>query len=134
MARDLGKLKVYELADALAVEAYGLTTRVPAEERFGLGLQLRQAAAGAPLRIVEACGQGDLPAFLEKLRAAQLEAEKARYLLGLARRLGPLSGPACAITESRCLHLIRSLQRLMKAERTRMEARQARSALQRAAS
>lgn len=134
MARDLNKLKVYELADDLAVEIYRLTTQAPAEERFGLALQLRQAAAAAPLAIVEACGRGTALEFLQGLEVAQTAASKVRYLLSLCRRMGQLSGPACAMAEGRSLHLVKSLQCLMKAERVRWEARVAKGRLQAEAS
>jgi four helix bundle protein len=122
MGRDLLKLKVYELADHLALDIYRFSTQAPVEERFGWALQLRQAASATPLAIVEACGQGTPQAFLEGLGAAQLAAAKMQYLLSVARRLGQVSGPTCALLEDRCLQLVRSLHSLQKAEQTRLEA------------
>jgi four helix bundle protein len=121
--RDVQKLKVFELADALALSVYALSAKTPAEERFGLALQLRRAVAAAPLHLVEACGRGAAPEFLAELQRAQAAATTTRYLLSLARRIGCLSGPACSMAEDQCLHLIRALQALIKAERGRQSGR-----------
>ncbi len=122
MGRDLQKLKVYELADHLALDIYRFSTQAPVEERFGWALQLRQAASATPLAIVEACGRGEAQAFLEGLGSAQLAAAKMQYLLSVARRLGQVSGPTCALLEDRCLHLVRALHNLQKTEQAKLEA------------
>lgn len=112
----------FDTADGLAVTVYGLSARTPAEERFGLALQLRRAAAAVPLHLVEASSRGTPREAAAALAQARTAAHMARYLLSLARRLGILSGPACVMAEDRYLHLIRALERRPKGERERPSA------------
>ena len=46
--RDFKQLKVWQKAHRLALEIYRHTQSFPAEERFGLTIQLRRAAASVP--------------------------------------------------------------------------------------
>ncbi len=46
-------LKVWQRSHALVLNLYKLTAKFPGEERFGLVLQLRRAAASVPTNIAE---------------------------------------------------------------------------------
>jgi four helix bundle protein len=117
--REWESSKEFQTADGLAVTVYGLSARTPAEERFGLALQLRRAAAAVPLHLVEAFSRSAPREVAAALAQARTAAHAARYLLGLARRLGVLSGSACAMAEDRYLHLIQALERRPTGERER---------------
>jgi len=55
------KLSVWQKGMELVTEIYLLTNAFPAEERFGLGKQLRRAAVSVPANIAEGFGRGTLP-------------------------------------------------------------------------
>jgi len=50
-------LVVWQHAMALVGDIYGLTERLPADERFGLTAQLRRAAVSVPSNIAEGYGR-----------------------------------------------------------------------------
>lgn len=65
------KLEVWQKAMAFVTEIYRLTTKFPADERFGLSDQLRRAAISIALNIAEGCGTGSDLEFIRFLRIAQ---------------------------------------------------------------
>jgi four helix bundle protein len=52
--RDFRELKVWEKAHLLTLQIYRITKQFPSDERFGLTVQLRRAAASIPMNIAEA--------------------------------------------------------------------------------
>ena len=85
--RDFRELKVWEKAHRLALQVYKSTKDFSSDERFGLTVQLRRAAASVPMNIAEGCGsetEGELARFLSMAAGSASEVE---YQLLLARDL-----------------------------------------------
>jgi four helix bundle protein len=86
MSRDPHKLRVFTMADDLAVRVYHLTELLPREERFGLRVQLRRAAVSVAANIVEGA-RATTREYGAFLNIAFSSAAEARYLLQLSFRL-----------------------------------------------
>jgi four helix bundle protein len=115
MFRDPTKLKVFTLADEIALEVFRLAGGFPAEDRSGLDALLRRAALAVPLRIMEGCSRGGDEAFLQGLSAAAEAAADGRYITGLAEHLGLLAPLIAKQTQERFNHLTMALYGLRKA-------------------
>jgi four helix bundle protein len=117
MPRDPDRLQVFRLAHALALAVYGLTSALPARERFGLTAQLRRAAASIPTNIVEGCSRSSPREYQRFLEVAAGSAAEVRYLLRLVVDLGLLSPQDAATTKECSDHVVRALQKLQQAVR-----------------
>lgn len=85
--RDFRDLKVWEKADALALEVYRATRAFPPDELYGLTTQVRRNVSSIAANIAEGCGRdgdGELARFL---RIAMGSASELEYHLLLARDL-----------------------------------------------
>lgn len=88
--RDPKRLKVFQLADELAVAVYEATKGFPKDEWFGLRSQIRRAAVSIPSNIVEGCARSSEKEYLHFLDIAYGSALEVEYQLSLAHRLGYL--------------------------------------------
>jgi four helix bundle protein len=122
MSRDHRKLKVFSMADALAVEVYGRTRGFPAEERYGLQVQIRRAAVSVPTNIVEGCARATTRDYLHFLVVALGSASEARYLIGLASRLAILRASDHQSLDGRYDELVRALECLIRSLEPKPEA------------
>jgi four helix bundle protein len=113
MGRNHDKLKVFSLADDLAIEVYRRTAAFPVAERFGLQSQLRRAAVSVPTNIVEGAARRTDKEFAQFLSHALGSASEARYLVGLAHRIGMFSEDDHSQLEPRYGDLVRALQALL---------------------
>ena len=94
-------LRIWQLADDLALRVYELTRDFPNEELYGLTSQLRRAALSIPTNIVEGYsrkGDRELAHFLNIAFASMSE---VKYLLHFAGRLGYLSNNSLKEMEKR---------------------------------
>ena len=88
--RDYTKLRVFALADKLALAVYSVTTRFPRNEQFGLTSQVRRAAVSVASNIVEGSARHTEGDYLHFLDMAYGSACELQYQLSLASRLGYL--------------------------------------------
>ena len=88
--RDFRELKVWQKAHRCALEIYRHTQGFPADERFGLTIQLRRAAVSVASNIAEGCGRDGERDFARFLSIAAGSASEVEYQLLLARDLGYL--------------------------------------------
>ncbi len=85
--KDFRTLKVWDKAHALALEVYKLTMRFPADERFGLTIQMRRSGAAIPTHIAEGCGSDNDQELARLMQAAVRSACELEYQLLLSRDL-----------------------------------------------
>ena len=93
MSRDHRKLRVFTLADELAIEMYRATKDFPSHERFGLQSQLRRSAVSIAANIVEGCARRTPAEYRSFLNVATGSSAEAAYLIDLACRLRLLPLP-----------------------------------------
>lgn len=113
MSRDHRQLKVFQLADELVLDIYGLTKAFPPEERYGLQSQLRRSAVSVAANLVEGCARESEQEYLQFLRIALGSASECRYLLELSVRLDYLASESTTPFLDKSDHVVRSLQRLV---------------------
>ena len=87
---DFHELEVWQRAMDLAVLVIRATPQLPAEERFGIGAQMRAAAVSIPSNIAEGYGRGTRPDYLRFLHMARGSANELTTLLLLVERVGYL--------------------------------------------
>jgi len=114
MSRDHKKLRVFELADALVLNAYEATATFPMEERFGLQSQIRRAAVSTVANIVEGCARRTTSDYVHFFTISLGSASETKYLIEFAPHLKHLSDDVASDLSEKYDHLIRSLQRLTK--------------------
>ena len=119
--RSYRELRVWQVGMDLSVDVYGLTKKLPADERFGLISQMRRAAYSIPANIAEGQGRSSTKEFLRHISIAIGSLKELETFFILSRRLDYLSGEdvnrllSIAEEESRMLRgLQASLKRRLK--------------------
>lgn len=113
MSRNHEKLRVFQVADALAICVYRHTRAFPLEERFGLQSQLRRAAVSAATNIVEGAARRSRSDYARFIDIALGSATEADYLIDLGHRLQLLSREAYEECRECSDELLPSLQKLL---------------------
>jgi four helix bundle protein len=90
------ELKVWQRSHALVLEVYRLTTKFPADERFGVVAQLRRAALSVPTNIAEGSKRESRQDYARFLNIAEGSLVEAEYLLMVSRDLGYLTAEVVA--------------------------------------
>jgi len=94
--RDHHKLKVFQLADALALLVYQHTKNFPPDEKYGLTSQIRRAAVSIAANIVEGAARLGETEYIRFLGIAYASTRELEYELTIAARLGYLGQPSAA--------------------------------------
>ena len=96
-------LIVWQKGMDLGVAAYRLTSRFPADERFGMISQIRRASASIPANIAEGYGRDSPGAYVQHLRVAQGSLKEFETHVLLSLRVGligePETEPAMRLSE-----------------------------------
>jgi four helix bundle protein len=85
---EFGRLKVWQAAHALVLDAYRLTSAFPRGEQFGLTSQIRRATVSIAANIAESAGRDHSLDQARFLQMAKGSAKEVRSHLLIARDLG----------------------------------------------
>jgi four helix bundle protein len=107
------KLEVWKRAHGLTVEVYQVTRRFPAEERFGLSIQLRRAAVSIESNISEGSGGKSDQELRRYLRMARGSAREVECQLLIARDVGIIDEQVWARLEREAQGISRMLSKLI---------------------
>jgi four helix bundle protein len=115
--RDHTRLKVFELADCLAVSVYRNSASFPATERFGLQSQVRRAAVSVAANIVEGCAHSSEAEYSRYIEVAYASARELQYEITLCERLGFLPADSARPLNEQCTNTAKALNGLLRALR-----------------
>jgi len=110
---DFKDLKVWQAAMELAAQCYRLTGRLPAQERFGLSMQIRRSAVSVPSNIAEGYGRRSLGDYVRFLRVANGSLKELETQLVLTVRLGMIGEHEVVEALRLCAIVARMLTALM---------------------
>jgi four helix bundle protein len=82
------ELKVWQLGMELAQEIYRQSASLPADERFGLTVQMRRAAVSIPSNVAEGAARGSTAEFLRFLAIASGSLAELETQVLLGEQLG----------------------------------------------
>lgn len=126
ITRGYKDLMVWQKSIALVPAAYSLVKKLPSEERFALGDQIRRAAVSVPANIAEGQARQHTKEFIQFLSIARGSLAELETLLIVTERLGychrsDLWKSSKAISEVRRLlqGLINTLRKKKSRKRTK---------------
>jgi four helix bundle protein len=110
-------LVAWQRAMDLVVAVYGMTSRWPKDELYGLTSQARRSAVSVPANIAEGYGRENLGSYIHFLKMAQGSLKELETHIEVAARIELINVEQCQVrlaeadTVGRILHkLIRSLE------------------------
>lgn len=106
------ELKVWQRAHALVLDVYRVTSKFPAEERYGITSQLRRAIASVPTNIAEGSKRKGATDYARFLNIAEGSTAESEYLLILSRDLGYVPAEVAAPLLERTSEVARMLHGL----------------------
>ena len=121
--RGFEDLECYQLAIQVMIEAYGVIRRLPSEEKYALGLQMRRASVSIGLNIAEGYGRYH---YLDSLRfffIARGSLDEALSCFIVCDALGYTAGELHAQRQL-CHQALRSLNGYIRYVRTQQQGRQ----------
>lgn len=110
-------IKVWQKSHCLTLAVYTVTSRFPADERFGLVSQLRRSAGSIPANIAEGSGRNGLAEFARFMDMSMGSANELEYHLLLARDLGYLDEAKWSELSELTIEVKRMLASFLKALR-----------------
>ena len=85
--KDYRKVIVWKKAHILTKDIYGVSSKFPRDELFGLTSQIRRAGSSIPTNIAEGCGRGSDADYRRFLHIAFGSANEVEYLIFLTYEL-----------------------------------------------
>jgi four helix bundle protein len=110
---DFGRLKVWQVAHSLVLDAYRVTAAFPRSEQFGLTSQIRRAAVSIAANIAESAGRNHSLDQARFLQIAKGSSKEVRCHFLIARDLGFLSLAEQQAADSRLNNIERMLSSLL---------------------
>ncbi|HEX5102484.1 MAG TPA: four helix bundle protein [Pirellulaceae bacterium] len=118
--RNYRDLLVWQKSMDLVMSVYGLTSRFPKQETYGLSSQMQRAAVSIPANIAEGHDRDSTKEYLHSLAIAVGSLAELETLLAIARRLTYLDAKRYGEHEVACQTLGRMLRNLQRALRARV--------------
>src|SRR5690349_6816936 len=116
--RDHSKLKVFALADSLALAVYRESCTLPDVERYGLQSQVRRAAISIAANIVEGCARSSQVEYARFIEIAFGSARELQYEISLCEKLGYLKSDQARELNEQCTNTAKALNGLLRALRS----------------
>jgi four helix bundle protein len=108
-------LAAWKIAMDLVEDVYRLTKDFPADERFGLTVQMRRAGVSIPSNIAEGQGRRSSGVFANHVLIARASLLELETQIQIANRSGYLPSPSAEMVMSRREELSRVLHGLARA-------------------
>jgi four helix bundle protein len=112
--QDFRKLKVWQANRQFTVDLYQLTSRFPADERFGLTSQMRRAVVSIGACLADGCGRGSTQDTSRFFQMAFASTTELLHHLITAKDLGFLDEESFARLDQRLLEIRKMLASLMR--------------------
>ena len=112
--RDDTKLRVFEMADNLALRIYKHSQQMPRTEQFGLAAQVRRSAVSVASNLVEGCARRTEAEYLRFIEIAYGSARELQYQVSLSSRLGFFTEKAANELTADCAALTKTLNTLIR--------------------
>lgn len=113
-------LAVGKRAHRWVLAIYRVTTRFPADERYGITAQLRRAAVSVPTNVAEGAKRRTSAEYARFTNIAESSLAEAEYLLTLSRDLTYVSAPVAAELLAEAAEIGRMLHGLRRAIESRV--------------
>jgi four helix bundle protein len=117
--QDYKELDVWKKSVALTTELYGLTSRFPDTERYGMSSQIRRAATSIAANIAEGWGRGSTGEYIQFLTVARGSLMELETHLIVACNLHFLKSDDLAAVLKPMKDIEKMLNRLIAVLRTR---------------
>lgn len=111
------EIRVWLRSHQLALAIYQISKNFPADERFGLTLQLRRAAFSVPTNLAEGSKSDSADDYANFINISEKSLAETQYLLIVFRDLGVLNASTEAKLQKEAAGIARQLHALKTAVR-----------------